>query len=231
MALFSNHLGSMNVTNTSETQSQTEQPESMASGKPSGRNSILALSVFALGLNAAAAVYTMSPSDFALPDVNGWVDKLFPHQVDLAQTPDPVLAALQDIQSAQQQHVASVQENSSSLQKNTALLEQDSTTLASLRQSVTDERGDVKKISAQIADEHVDVRKISAQISTLLAKVDSLQNAIAPEITSSIPKGRARNRLSAAMRKKLARQPKPAGAVSIGGAPLSTPATLPDEQG
>jgi septal ring factor EnvC (AmiA/AmiB activator) len=145
--------------------------------------------------------------------------------------PDPVFAALQDIQSAQQQHVASLQENSSSLQRNTALLEQDSTTLASLRQSVTDERGDVKKISAQIADEHVDVKKMSAQISTLIAKVDSLQNAIAPEITSSIPKGRARNRLSAALRKKIARQPKPVGAVSIGGAPLSAPATTADVQG
>jgi hypothetical protein len=58
----------------------------------------------------------------------------------------------------------------------------------------------VKKISAQIADEHVDVKKISSQISMLIAKVDSLQNAIKTEITSSIPKGRARARLSGAAR-------------------------------
>jgi hypothetical protein len=89
----------------------------------------------------------------------------------------------------------------------------------------------VKKISGQIADEHVDVKKISAQISTLIAKVDSLQNAIAPEITSSIPRGRARNRLSGLMRKRMARQPKPTGAVSLGGAPLTSPATMSTPRG
>ena len=40
--------------------------------------------------------------------------------------PDLAVAALKDIQSAQQQHVASLQENSSLLQQNTALLQQDS---------------------------------------------------------------------------------------------------------
>src|ERR1700738_408306 len=93
----------------------------------------------------------------------------------------------------------------------------DSITLASLRQSITDERGDVKKISAQL--------------STLIAKVDSLQNAITPEITSSIPKGRARNRLSGVVRKRMARQPKPVGPVSVGGVPLSFPATTPAPEG
>jgi cell division protein FtsB len=221
----------MHVIKTSETQGQTEQPESTASSLKSGRKSILALSVFALGLNAAAAAYTLSPSDFALPDVSGFVAELLPHEAASVQIPDPVVAALSDIQSAQRQHVAALQENNTSLQQNTALLQQDSTTLASLRQSVTDERVDVKRISAQIADEHVDVKKMSAQISTLIAKVDSLQNAIAPEITSSISKRRARNRLSGAMRNGIARQPKSVGAVSIGGAPLGFPATTPAPQG
>jgi hypothetical protein len=85
----------------------------------------------------------------------------------------------------------------------------------------------VKKISAQITDEHVDVKKMSAQISTLIAKVDSLQNTIAPEMTSSIPKGRARARLSQVVRKRMARSPKPVGPVSIGGAPLiAAPASV-----
>jgi hypothetical protein len=216
------------VTTTSETQSQTEQPESTAPSQRSSRKSILALSVFALGLNATAAVYTLSPSDFALPDVSNLAE-LLPHQK--ASIPDPVVAALKDIQSAQQQHIASLQENSSLLQQNTSLLQQDSTTLASLRLSITDEQVDVKKISAQITDERVDVKKISAQISTLIAKVDSLQNAIAPETTSSIPKGRARNRLSGALRKRMARQSKPVGPVSVGGAPLGFPATVPAPQG
>ncbi len=218
------------MTKTSETQSQTEQPESTAPSRLSSRKSILALSVFALGLNATAAVYTLSPSDFALPDV-GSLAELLPHQKASDPIPDPVVAALKDIQSAQQQHVASLQENSSSLQQNTALLQQDSTTLASLRESITDEQVDVKKISAQITDEHVDVKKMSAQISTLIAKVDSLQNAITPEVTSSIPKGRARNRLSGVVRKRMARQPKPVGPISVGGAPLSLPAIAPHPEG
>jgi hypothetical protein len=224
------YLKSVHMTETSETQSQAEQAESTAPSGRSSRKSILALSIFALGLNATAAVYTLSPSDFALPNVSSLAE-LLPYQKPSDPISDPVVAALKDIQSAQQQHVASLQENSSSLQQNTALLQQDSTTLASLRQSVTDERVDVKKISAQITDEHVDVRKMSVQISTLIAKVDSLQNAIAPEITSSIPKGRAHNRLSAVVHKRIARQSKPVGPVSIGGTPLGFPATTPTPQG
>lgn len=211
---------------TLETQNQIKQVESTAPG----RKSILALTVFALGLNAAAAVYTASPSDFALPNVSSLAE-LLPHQRAPDPMPDPVAVALKDIQSAQQQHVAFLQENSSSLQQNTALLQQDSTTLASLRQSVTDEHVDVQKISTQIMDEHVDVKKISVQISTLIAKVDSLQNAIAPEITSSIPKGRARNRLSGVSHKRIARQPKTVAPFSVGGIPLGFPATKPAPQG
>jgi uncharacterized coiled-coil protein SlyX len=206
----------MHVTETPETQSQTEQPESTAPSRRSSRKSILALSVFALGLNATAAVYTMSPSDFALPNI-GNLAELLPHRKASDPIPDPVLAALKDIQSTQQQHVASLQANSSSLQQNTALLQQDSTALVSLRKSITDEQ--------------VDVKKISAQLSTLIAKVDSLQNAIAPEITSSIPRGRGRNRLSGVVRKRMAGQPKPVGPVSVRGAPLNFPAMAPAPQG
>jgi len=227
--LFS-HLRSMHVTSTSETQSQTEQPESTAPSKRSSRKSILALSVFAIGLNATAAVYTLSPSDFALPNFSSLAEQL-PKPEASAPIPDPVVAALKDIQSAQQQHAIALQDNGSSLQQTTALLLQDSNSLASLRQSVTDEHVDVKKISAQITDEHVDVKKMSAQISTLIAKVDSLQNAMAPEITSSIPAGRAHNRLSGVLRKRTARQPKPVGPISVGGAPLSFPVTTPAPEG
>jgi Spy/CpxP family protein refolding chaperone len=207
--------------------SDAQQLEALAPTRKSSRKTILALSVLALGLNATAAVYTLSPADFALPDV-GSLAELLPHQGDSDPTPDPVVAALKDIQSVQQQHVASLH---SSLQQNTALLQQDSTTLASLRESITDERADVRKIFAQITDERVDVRKMSAQISTLIAKVDSLQNAMTPETTSSIPRGRARNRLSAVLRKRMARQPKPVGPVSVRGAPLSVPATTPAPEG
>ena len=218
------------MTETAEKQSQAEQPEATAPTKKSSRKSILALSVLALGINSTAAVYTMAPSDFALPNISSLADnisslaELLPHQKASDPIPHPAVAALKDIQSSQQQHVASLQEN-------TALLQQDSIALASLRQSVVDQHVDVKKISAQITDEHQDVKKISGQISLLIAKVDSLQNAIAPEVTSSIPGRHARNRLSSVVRKKIARQPKPVGPVSLGGAPLGLPATTPSPQG
>ncbi|MBR0817889.1 hypothetical protein [Bradyrhizobium liaoningense] len=185
-------------------------PEAPAPTKRSGRKSVLALSVCALAINGAAAIYTL-PSDFPSPNVGGLAD-LFPRREASAPKPDPVVAALKDIQSAQQQHTASLQENNYSLQQNAALLQQDSMVLLSLRQSITDER--------------VDVKKISSQLSTLIAKVDSLQNAMMSDVTSSIRRANARYGLSAAMRKRMARQSKSVGPVSVGGAPLSVPATV-----
>ena len=204
-------------THTAETQSQTEQPESASPSRPSSRKTILALSVFALAINGTAAIYTLPSFNFTLPDYSGLMAELLPRERTPAPIPEPVLAALKDIQSAQQQHASSLQENSSSLQQNTALLQQDSTTLASLRQGITDEQ--------------VDVKKISAQLSTLIAKVDTLQNAITPEVTSSIPTGHSRSRLSRVMHKRMVRQAKPVGPISGGVAPLSFPATTPAPQG
>lgn len=195
------------MTSTSESQSQTQQLKSATRSTSSARKSILALSVFAVGLNAAAAVYTKSPADFALPDVSRLAE-LLPHQKASTPVPEPVVAALKDVQSVQQQHAASLQESNALSQQNAALLEQDSTMLVSLRQSLSEEQSDVKKISGQL--------------STLIAKVDSLQNAIAPEFTSSISKGRARNRLSGLARKRVAKPLKSAGPISVGGAPLTT---------
>jgi hypothetical protein len=211
--------GKIQVTNTSETPSQTEQVEPAAPSKRSSRKSIVALSVLALAINGTAAIYTL-PSSFeiplpnvslSLPDISRLAE-LLPHEKVSAPKPDPVVVALTDIQSAQQQHAAALQDalqaNGSSLQQNTALLQHDSTALLELRQSVTDEK--------------VDIKKISVQLSALTAKVDLLQSSIAPEITSSIPKGRARNRLSAMPHKRWARSLKPFGPVSVGGAPLTT---------
>lgn len=183
-------------------------PEAAVPLKRSSRKSVLALSVCALAINGSAAIYT-SPSDFRSLNV-GSLAELLPRQQASAPKPDPVVAALKDIQSAQQQHTASLRENNDALEHNAALLQQDSMVLLSLRQSITDER--------------VDVKKISSQLSTLIAKVDSLQSVMLSDMTSSIPRGRARNRL--AMRKRMAPQAKPVGPISVGGAPLSMPATV-----
>ncbi|MCK1599326.1 hypothetical protein [Bradyrhizobium sp. 164] len=213
----------MHVTMTFETQGFVEEldpaalaaavaapavPEAPGPVKRSSRKSVLALSVCALA-NGAAAIYTL-PSEF--PSLNvGSLAELLPRQEASAPKADSVVAALKDIQSAQQLQTALLKENNDSVQQNAALLQQDSMVLLSLRQSITDER--------------VDVRKISSQLSTLIAKVDSLQSAMISDITSSIPRGHARNRL--AMRKRMVREAKPVGPVSVGGAPLSTPATPP----
>ncbi|WP_354133706.1 hypothetical protein [Bradyrhizobium sp. S3.9.1] len=211
----------MDMTTTSEAQGLVEQldpaalalavaalepaaPEASAPAKRSSRKSVLALSVCALAINGAAAIYTL-PADFPSPNVSSLAE-LLPRREASAPKPDPVVAALKDIQSAQQQHTASLQENNHALQQNAALLQQD----LSLRQSITDER--------------VDVRKISSQLSTLIAKVDTLQNAMMSDVTSSIRKANARYGLSAAMRKRMVRQSKSVGPVSVGGAPLSVPA-------
>jgi hypothetical protein len=183
-------------------------PDATASTKQSSRKSLLALAVCALAINGSAAIYT-APSDFPSLNVSSLAE-LLPRQEAPVPKPDPVVAALKDIQSAQQQHAASLQENNYSLQQNAALQQQDAIVLLSLRQSITDER--------------VDVKKISSQLVTLMAKIDSLQSAMMSEMTSSIPRGRARNRL--AMRKRMAPQSKSMGPVSVGGAPLSVPATI-----
>jgi len=182
-------------------------PEAPAPLKRSSR--VLALSVCALAINGAAAIYTL-PSDFSSTAV-GSLAELLPRREAPVPKPDPVVAALKDIQSAQQQHTASLQENSRVLQQNAAVAQQDSMVLLSLRQSITDERFDVKKISSQL--------------STLIAKVDTLQSTMMSDVTSSIRKAHARYGFSAAMRKRMVRQSKAVGPVSVGGAPLSAPAT------
>ena len=185
-------------------------PEAAVPTKRSSRKSVLALSICALAINGSAAIYT-SPADFSSLSI-GSLAELLPRQEASVPKPDPVVAALKDIQAAQQQHTALLQENNQASQQNAALLQQDSLLLLSLRQSITDER--------------VDVKKISSQLSTLIAKIDTLQGAMMSDVTSSIRRANARYGLSAAMRKRLVRESKPVGPVSVGGAPLTVPATV-----
>ena len=116
----------------------------------------MALSVCALAINGAAAIYTW-PSGLPSLNLSSLAD-LLPRQEASAPKPDPVVAALKDIQSTQQQHTASLQESNQALQQNAAVLQADSMVLLSLRQSITDER--------------VDVKKVSSQLSTLIAKIE-----------------------------------------------------------
>ena len=222
-------------TKTPESHNQNEQAITNAPCKKSSRKSILALSILALGINSTAAVYTLSPSDFALPNLANFtlpdisrLAELLPQPKTFEPTPDPTLAALKEIQSTQEKQFAALQANNYLLVQNAALLQQDSIALASLRQSV-DEQAGGKKISGQIADEHQDVKKISGQISALTAKVDSLKSVMASDVTASISAKQSASRYSR-VRKKMARQPNSMGPISLGGAPLTLPSAIPTPQ-
>jgi uncharacterized coiled-coil protein SlyX len=199
----------MQVTKSPEKQADAETPdeakqlEPVTRSRQSSRRPILLLSLFALLLNGAAAVYTLPSFDIASPNFERLAE-LLPHAS--APIPDPTItAALTDIQSANQQYLVALQESDALLHQNTILLQRGAATLDSLKQGLTSQQ--------------TDVRRLSAQLSALTTKVDTLQNSVMPETTGSISQMRARNRMLA--RKKISRLPKPFGPVSVGGAPLS----------
>jgi len=160
---------------------------------------VVCLSVLVFG-GAAAAAYALPYFNIALPNFSRFAE-LFPQETASAPIPDPVVAMLKDIQSAQQQSAAALQENGTALQQNTAILQQSAATLELLRQGLTAQQTDLKKLSNQF--------------SSLRAE---LQSAQATLTTSSIPQPKARARV--ASRKRTSRVHKPFGPVSVGGAPL-----------
>jgi hypothetical protein len=76
------------------------------------------------------------------------------------------------------------------------------------------------------ATQQADLKRVSRQLSLLTAQVNTLQNPETPLTTSSIPHSNPRARVVRASRKGIPPPPKPAGPVSVGGAPLS-PAPAP----
>ena len=135
-------------------------------------------------------------SRFSLPNFNRVAAPPPPNPAPVL-VPDPVVrAGLRDIQSSHEQNAA---------------------VLVSLTQSSATQQADLKRITRQLA--------------LLSAQVSSLQNPVTPPLTtSSIPRSIPRARVVQASRKVLPRLPpplpKPAGPVSVGGAPLS-PAPAP----
>jgi hypothetical protein len=169
-----------------------------------------AILVSSLALTAIGAVIINALPEFniTLPSFSSFAE-LFPRKMASVPIPDPAIrATLKDIQSAQQQNAAALQENGAALQQNTAMLQQGAATLESFRQDFTSQQTNLKTISNQL--------------SSLIARVNSVQNALTPLTTSSIPQPNARGRLVRTSRNKTARLPdKPVGPVSVGGAPLN----------
>jgi hypothetical protein len=173
----------------------------------SGRLPAIVVSALALTVIGAVATYALPAFNIALPNFNSFAE-LFPRQPASAPIADPAaIATLKDIQSAQQRDATALEENGAVLQQNTAMLQQGATALDSLRQGFTAQQTHLKAISNQL--------------SSLIVRVDSLQNAVNPLTTSSIPQPN-RARLVRTSRKTTSRVPnKLVGPVSIGGAPLN----------
>ena len=169
---------------------------------------MLAIVVCSLALTVMGAVATYAWPEFnvALPNFSSFAE-LFRRDTASAPLPGPdVSAALKDIQSAQERNAAALHENGAALRQNTALLQEGAPALESLRQGFTAQQTNLKAISNQL--------------SSLMVRVESVQNALMPLTTSSIPQPN-RARLVRTSRKKPLQIPnKPVGPVSVGGAPL-----------
>jgi uncharacterized coiled-coil protein SlyX len=203
--------GENSMADTVERGSQAEAPSPEAetdtlvpAGGRSRRILVVIASLLVLAMVGAAAAYALP--NVALPDFSSLAE-LLPHNQVSAPIPNSVVtAALQEIQSTQQQHATALQENGSAIQQDTALLQQDAATLELIRQSFTAQQTDLKRISNQLA--------------ALTTRIDSIQNAVTPLTTSSISQPNAHARLVS--RKRTSRLPKPIGPVSVGGAPLGS---------
>jgi hypothetical protein len=198
-----------------ETLSEKTQLEKglVALHRPSSRMPAILVSSLALTVIGALAVYAFPEAHTALPKFSSFAE-LFPREMVSIPVPDPVvIATLKDVQIAQQRNAAVLQENAAGLQQNTGMLHQGAANLESLRQGFTTQQTNLKTISNQL--------------SSLIARVDSLQNAVTPLTTSSITQPNVRARLVRTSRKKISRPPDtPVGPVSTGGAPLApAPAT------
>lgn len=203
----------MAETSDKEPQAETLNNETQLDKQPvalnrrSGRTPAIVVSVSALVAIGAAALYALPIFDIALANFNNFAE-LFPREAASAPIPDPAVSAtLKDIQSAQQQNAVALQENGAVLQQNAAMLHQGAATLESLRQAFTAQQTDLKRISNQL--------------SSLMTRVDSLQNAVTPVTTSSISQPNARARVVRTSRRETSRLPNAVGPVSVGGAPLS----------
>jgi hypothetical protein len=203
------------VTETPDRETQGGKQPEAAPQVVSSRLPVIAVSLAALAVIGAATANSLpSFGGFSLPDFNQFalpsadrfslpdfsrfsppnfnrVATLPPPNPAPVLVPDPVVrAGLRDIQSSQQQNAE---------------------VLVSLTQSS--------------ATQQADLKRITRQLSLLTAQVNSLQNAAAaPLTTSSIPRPNPRARVVQASRKvhppTLPSFPKPAGPVSVGGAPL-----------
>src|ERR1700686_4970965 len=108
----------------------------------------IVMSVPALVVIGAAGVYALPIFNIALPNFSSFAE-MFPRAAASAPIPDPITAALKDIQSSQQKNADTLQENGTVLQQKTAMLQQGVSNQESLRQGFTAQQTNLKTISNQ----------------------------------------------------------------------------------
>jgi uncharacterized coiled-coil protein SlyX len=87
---------------------------------------------------------------------------------------------------------------------------------------------DLDALNKAVSDQQEQLKAITNQLATLAAKVDALQSAAAPPPPPpAVPQPNARAQVAPKPTKKPVRAAKPAGPISVGGAPLSV---APPEQ-
>jgi hypothetical protein len=238
-----------------DTETQRDKQPEAAPQVASGRVPVIAVSLAALAVFGAATANSLPNfqgfslpdfSQFSLPDVDRFSLPDFsrftppsfnrvaappPPNPAPVLVPDPVVrAGLRDIQSSQQQNAD---------------------VLASLTQSSATQQADLKRITRQLAVLSAQVNSLQNPATPLTTSsippsaapsiLPSAAPSILPPMTSSIPRPHPRARVVQASRKLFAPVlspvppatlpplPKPAGPVSVGGAPLNpAPAAGPD---
>jgi hypothetical protein len=94
-----------------------------------------------------------------------------------------------------------------------------SATLRDIQSAQQQNAAALERLAHGVADQQANLKRISDQISSLMAQVNTLQDA--PVWTSSISQPIVRARAIAMPRKRVPPLPKPFGPVSVGGAPLT----------
>jgi len=141
-------------------------------------------------LAALAAIGAATISAYALTDLKMFAEQSPSQEAASVPIPDPAISTM--LKDVQ----SSQQQNAAMLQQNAAALE---------------------RLTADSIARQADLKRISDQLSSL---ADNLQKAGTPVITSAIAQPKPRYQAVRAPRKEPSRQPKPAGPISVGGAPL-----------
>ena len=102
------------------------------------------------------------------------------------------------------------------------------TALRDIQSSQQQNAAVLASLTQSAATQQADLKRMARQLSSLATQADTLQAAMTPLTTSSIPRSNTRARLVRTSRKTIPPlpKPKPVGPVSVGGAPLS-PAPAP----